>query len=106
MRAATPGPTWRMPLRKPIKPVLPCTTWASDPPASIRYRRCSARAGRNGSGGSRSFHACWHTFIASWSPHEQQIPGGEMTADVYYANGNEVQLFEQASQRHIPVMLT
>ncbi len=29
-----------------------------------------------------------------------------MTSDTYFANGNEVQLFEQAFQRHIPVMLT
>lgn len=29
-----------------------------------------------------------------------------MTTDLYYANGNEVQLFEQAYRRHIPVMLT
>ncbi len=29
-----------------------------------------------------------------------------MTTDTYFANGNEVQLFEQAFQRHIPVMLT
>lgn len=29
-----------------------------------------------------------------------------MTTDLYLANGNEVQLFEQAYRRHIPVMLT
>ncbi|MCV7398678.1 CbbQ/NirQ/NorQ/GpvN family protein [Mycobacterium fragae] len=29
-----------------------------------------------------------------------------MTTDLYIANGNEVQLFEQAYRRHIPVMLT
>ena len=29
-----------------------------------------------------------------------------MTSDTYFANGNEVQLFEQAFQRRIPVMLT
>ena len=29
-----------------------------------------------------------------------------MTTDTYFANGNEVQLFEQAFQQHIPVMLT
>jgi nitric oxide reductase NorQ protein len=29
-----------------------------------------------------------------------------MTSDTYYAFGTEVQLFEQAFQRHIPVMLT
>ena len=29
-----------------------------------------------------------------------------MTTDTYFANGNEVQLFEQAFQRRIPVMLT
>jgi nitric oxide reductase NorQ protein len=29
-----------------------------------------------------------------------------MTNDLYLANGNEVQLFEQAYHRHIPVMLT
>ncbi|MGV0793144.1 AAA family ATPase [Mycolicibacterium sp. XJ1819] len=28
------------------------------------------------------------------------------TADTYFANGNEVQLFEQAYHRHLPVMLT
>ena len=30
----------------------------------------------------------------------------KMTTDTYYANGNEVQLFEQAFQRRLPVMLT
>ena len=29
-----------------------------------------------------------------------------MTSDIYYANGNEVRLFEQAYQRRLPVMLT
>lgn len=29
-----------------------------------------------------------------------------MTTDTYFANGNEVQLFEQAFHRHLPVMLT
>jgi nitric oxide reductase NorQ protein len=29
-----------------------------------------------------------------------------MTADTYFANGNEVQLFEQAYRQHVPVMLT
>lgn len=29
-----------------------------------------------------------------------------MTTDTYFANGNEVQLFEQAFQRRLPVMLT
>ncbi|MGV0835800.1 AAA family ATPase [Mycolicibacterium thermoresistibile] len=29
-----------------------------------------------------------------------------MTTDVYYANGNEIPLFEQAYQRRVPVMLT
>ena len=29
-----------------------------------------------------------------------------MTTDTYFANGNEVQLFEQAFRQHVPVMLT
>ena len=29
-----------------------------------------------------------------------------MTTDTYYANGNEVQLFEQAYHQRLPVMLT
>src|SRR5258708_32925159 len=29
-----------------------------------------------------------------------------MTTDLYFANGNEVQLFERAYRRRIPVMLT
>ena len=29
-----------------------------------------------------------------------------MNTDVYYSNGNEIQLFEQAYARRIPVMLT
>ena len=29
-----------------------------------------------------------------------------MTTDIYFANGNEVQLFEQAYHQRIPVMLT
>ena len=33
-------------------------------------------------------------------------PREDMTTDTYYANGNEVQLFEQAYHRHLPVMLT
>jgi nitric oxide reductase NorQ protein len=33
-------------------------------------------------------------------------PKGEQTTGTYYANGNEVQLFERAFRRKIPVMLT
>lgn len=29
-----------------------------------------------------------------------------MTTDTYFANGNEIKLFEQAYRRRIPVMLT
>jgi nitric oxide reductase NorQ protein len=31
---------------------------------------------------------------------------GEMTTDLYYATGNEIQLFERAFQQRMPVMLT
>lgn len=70
------------------------------------FRRYSGRAGRNGSGVSRNCPAYWPMSIANWSPRECRPIEEEMTTDTYFANGNEVQLFEQAFARRLPVMLT
>jgi nitric oxide reductase NorQ protein len=45
--------------------------------------------------------------IANWSQPDMTIVSGGVTlTSTYYAGGSEVQLFEQAFERHVPVMLT
>src|SRR6201991_5210686 len=104
MRGATPGQTPRTPSRRPATRACRCTTSASAPPGSIPSRKCSGRVDPSASGGLSNSHGYWPTSIVSLSPHE---PAEEsMSTDTYFANGNEVQLFELAFQRRLPVMLT
>jgi nitric oxide reductase NorQ protein len=44
--------------------------------------------------------------IVNSSPRDCDHLKEKMTTDTYFANGNAVQLFEQAFHRHLPVMLT
>src|SRR6478735_9165638 len=92
--------------RRPTTPVSPCTTSASGRRASTHFQKCSGQGVRSAYGASRSCRAYWPMCTASWLRHDLPTTEDEMTSDTYFANGNEVQLFEQAFQRHIPVMLT
>src|SRR5687768_15845960 len=103
-RAATPGRMPRTRSRRPTTPGYRSTTSASGRPGSIHSPRYSAPGAHNGSGGSKNCPACSHTSTGSWSAHEHA--GGQMNSETYYSSGNEVQLFEQAFTRKIPVMLT
>src|SRR6478735_8829087 len=105
-RAVTHGPTRRTPSRRPTMRASPSTTSASDRPGSIRCRKCSDLAVPNVFGEWRSFRGCWPMSIESSSQRDPRTDRGEMTTETYFANGNEVQLFEQAFRQHVPVMLT
>src|SRR5690625_2030722 len=92
--------------RRPTRPGCGGTTSASGRSASTRCPRCSETAAPNAFGASRSCRGCSPTCTGSWWPHDRRKGRMPMTSDVYLANGNEVQLFERAYRRRIPVMLT
>src|SRR5258708_21969603 len=100
------GPTLRTRSRKPARQASPCTTSASDKPASIHYPTCSGRRARRASSEAKNCLAPWRAFIASSSLRDLPIWGMRMRTDFYEASGSEVELFKRAYEQRLAVMLT
>jgi nitric oxide reductase NorQ protein len=83
-----------------------CITSALDRPGSTRFPRSSDRVVPNASDEWKNSREYWLTYTANSSPPDRHNSREKMTPETYLAVGSEVQLFEQAFQRRIPVMLT